>query len=77
MSCCVATIQSFSLAERTTINYSESMQLRYGSRPNVQVYYVDPSGELVISDDMNQVVFDGTTIEVDHGGINSGVIKIF
>lgn len=52
------------------------MQELYGSRPNVQVYYKDGS-EYVLSDDMNGVVFDGSTITVDHGGPNTGFVKVF
>jgi len=49
---------------------------QYGEKPNVQVYFKDGS-EYVLSDDMNAVSFDGTTIEVDNGGPNTGIIKIF
>lgn len=49
---------------------------QYGAKPNVQVY-IKEGTEYVLSDDMNAVVFDGSTIEVDNGGPNSGFVKIF
>lgn len=75
MNCCEATIFTFNEAE-TIINYSPALRALYGQDPNVQVYYKD-GAEYVLSDDMNQVKFDGTDIVVDHGGINVGIIKVF
>lgn len=48
----------------------------YGSEPNVQVYY-RVGTEYQLSDDFNQVSFDGTNITVDHGGSQIGFVKIF
>lgn len=76
MSCCPATIVSFGNVSSTTINYSPSLAALYGSDPNVQVYYKDGT-EYVLSDDMNEVRFDGTDIVVDHGGAAIGFIKVF
>lgn len=75
VSCCTPTIQPFNEAV-TTINYSTTLRRSFGNEPNVQVYYAQ-DGNYVLSDDMNQVKFDGTNIEVDHGGPQVGFIKIF
>lgn len=75
MICCTPFIKPFNEAI-TTLNYSPSLAAIYGSKPNVQVYYRDGS-EYVLSDDMNQVKFDGTDIVADHGGVNVGFLKIF
>jgi len=48
----------------------------YGPEPNVQVYYKIGS-QYQLSDDMNQVSFDGVNITVDYGGPASGFLKIF
>ena len=75
MNCCEPTIVTFNESE-TIINYSPSLLALYGTDPNVQVYYKD-GANYVLSDDMNQVKFDGTNITVDHGGVNTGIIKVF
>ena len=76
MICCEATIIPFTNQTNTTIVWDANKQDLYGSEPNVQVYYKEGL-EYVLSDDMNGVVFDGSTIEIDHGGTNTGIVKIF
>lgn len=58
------------------INYSAQMVSDYGPEPNVQVYF-QQDGVYFLSDDMNQVSFDGVNINVDYGGVASGFVKIF
>lgn len=48
---------------------------QYGAKPNVQVYIKD--GSEFVKSEFNAVVFDGSSIEVDNGGPNTGFIKIF
>lgn len=76
MTCCEPTIIPFTLASSTIIPWGPFEISEYGPQPNVQVYYKEGS-EYVLSDDMNAVVFDGSVISVDHGGIMSGMVKIF
>lgn len=76
MTCCAPTIVPFGFETQTVINYSATMLENYGAKPNVQVFYKDGTAYL-LSDDMNQVRFDGVNITVDHGGSNTGFIKIF
>lgn len=76
MNCCEPTILPFTNQSTTSIVWDANKQSLYGSRPNVQVYYKE-GAEYVLSDDMNAVVFDGSTIEVDHGGVGTGFVKVF
>lgn len=76
MSCCASLIVTFGLVASTSIPYGESEVAQYGQKPNVQVYY-SQDGQFVLSEDMSAVTFTGTSIEVDHGGINSGIVKVF
>jgi hypothetical protein len=75
MSCCAPTIFPFNEAV-TTVNYSPFLLGLYGPEPNVQVYYRDGT-QYVLSDDMNEVKFDGTDIVADHGGVQIGFLKVF
>lgn len=76
MTCCSPTIVPFGNQTQTLINYNAAMLENYGSEPNVQVYY-RVGTEYQLSDDFNQVSFDGVNITVDHGGSNTGFVKIF
>lgn len=75
MTCCEPAIYPFN-GSTLTIDYGVEMQAAYGSNPNVQVYYREGT-EYVLSDDMNQVVFTGSSIEIDFGGPNVGIVKVF
>ena len=59
-----------------SIPYGTIQQQLFGTRPNVQVYFKD-GDEYALSDDMNQITFTGTSIDIDFGGSNTGLIKIF
>lgn len=76
MTCCAPTIVPFGNETETVINYNAAMLENYGAKPNVQVFYKQGT-EYALSDDMNQVRFDGVNITVDHGGSNTGFVKIF
>lgn len=52
------------------------MRDAYGTEPNVQVYFLNGT-EYELSDDMNQVKFDGVNITADFGVGQTGFIKIF
>lgn len=76
MICCEATIVNFLNVSSSVVNYSAAMQEQYGPKPNVQVYYKE-GAEYSLSDDLNQVSFDGVNITVDYGGAATGFLKIF
>lgn len=75
MNCCEATIYPFN-GSSMTIDYNTAHKSAYGLEPNVQVYYREGT-EFVLSDDMNQVSFDGNSIEIDFGGPAVGIVKVF
>jgi hypothetical protein len=76
MTCCSPTIINFLSVPSTVVNYNAQMVADYGEKPNVQVYF-QQDGAYVLSDDMNQVSFDGVNITADYGGNASGFLKIF
>lgn len=75
MTCCDATIVPFDGAT-LSIPYGAAEILAHGVEPNVQVWIKDGS-QYVLSDDMNEVVFTGSSIDIDFGGPAIGVVKIF
>lgn len=78
MSCCNPTIIPFFNTPTTTVAYGPAMQSQYGQAPNVTVSYWDGT-QFVAAGIMTQVKFDTfpvTQIDIDHGGIASGLIKI-
>lgn len=77
MSCCVPTIFDFVNEASTTVPFTPSMKEQYGSHPKVQVAYLDTeTGEYVLSGFFTRVAFTGSTVVIEHGGIQSGVITI-
>lgn len=76
MLCCSPTIINFLSVPSTVVNYTAQMISDYGPEPNVQVYF-KVGTQYQLSDDMNQVSFDGSVITADYGGISSGFLKIF
>lgn len=76
MNCCEPTIINFASVSSSVINYGPAMQQMYGPQPNVQVYFKE-GAEYALSDDMNQVKFDGVNITADYGGPNTGFLKVF
>lgn len=76
ISCCEPFILNFASVSSSVINYTADMQAKYGPEPNVQVYFKEGS-EYALSDDMNQIRFDGVNIYADYGGPNTGFLKVF
>lgn len=79
MICCPPTIIAFSNALATIIPYTGDMQTKYGAEPRVDVFYYDPGTETYVENNgipSSQVKFDGININIDHGGANTGMIKI-
>lgn len=74
--CCEPFILNFASVSSSVINYGPAMQAMYGPEPNVQVYFKE-GDEYALSDDMNQVRFDGVNIYADYGGPAYGFFKIF
>lgn len=75
--CCVPTQVIFSNATATSIVYDQVMRDKYGVQPRVFVYYHDPvTGELYLSPFFTVMKFNGSTITIDHGGPNSGMVVV-
>lgn len=75
MTCCPATIVTFTNQPSSTIGYTGGLAEQYGPEPNVQVFYKE--GTEFVQSEFSEVKFNGSTIIVDHGGLNTGIIKIF
>ena len=79
MSCCPSTIVPFSGVAFTNIPYTPSMQQQYGAEPRVEVVYYDNTHndfELVNGFSGVQIKFKDNLISIDHGGVESGLVKI-
>lgn len=75
--CCIPTQVQFANASTTSITYDQTMRDKYGVQPRVYVYYHDPvDGSFYHSPFFTHVTFNGTTIVVDHGGPNSGIVVV-
>ena len=79
MSCCTPTIVPFVNAAISTISYPSGLKTLYGNYPRVQIiYYDNDAAEYVVATPLEEsrVAFNGTQIIIDHGGNQSGLIKI-
>lgn len=79
MICCVPYLVAFVNALTTTIPYPAGLKTIYGSYPHIQVLYYDAdAGEYVVATPLEEsrVAFTGSSIEISHGGVQSGIIKI-
>lgn len=75
--CCTPTRVNFANASTTAITYTQAMRDKYGVQPRVYVYYYDSvTSEFYLSPFFTVMTFDGSTITVDHGGPNSGVVVV-
>lgn len=80
MSCCTPTIVPFSNVATSSISYPAALQIAHGAIPRVQViYYNEETGDFDLSIDATKVALVGTPVNeifIDHGGPNSGYVKI-
>lgn len=72
--CCEPTIVPFNGAT-LSIPWGAAEILKHGTKPNVQVYIAEGTG-YYLSDDMNEIKFTGTSIDIDFGGTAVGIVKI-
>lgn len=78
MSCCDPFIVPFFNKSSTAIGYGPSLRTKFGLAPNVSVSYWDGT-QYVNAGIMTQIKFNTfpvTQILVDHGGPNTGFVKI-
>lgn len=80
MSCCTPTIFPFANVVSSTIDYNAGLRAKYGRVPQVQVLYYDSeAGELLVSNNTTRIALTGNpvnSIAIDHGGMQSGIIRI-
>lgn len=79
MPCCPSSITFFADVETTTIPYPDLFKTEFGLKPRVDVYYFDEElGEFYNTNGVpsSEVKFDGSNININHGGPASGYVKI-
>lgn len=69
MSCCNLNITPFASAATTTIPYT-------GNRPTVSIIYLQDDGTFLQAGVFTQINFTTTDVEIDHGGLASGYVKL-
>jgi hypothetical protein len=75
--CCEETKFQFNNASTTTIAYSDAMRDMYGTQPRVFVWYYDPvTGEFYLSTFFTVIKFNGSNINIDHGGPSTGIVVV-
>lgn len=79
MGCCVPYQFPFVNVAFTDIDYNADMKAKLGQYPKVTVFYWDPAASEYYEANGGagvEVKFDGNTISVDHGGVNTGIVKV-
>lgn len=79
MICCPPTIVPFSNAAITSFPYTVELQSKYGTEPRIEVFYYDAGTETFIQNNGmpgSQVKDDGVNVVIDHGGVQTGIVKI-
>lgn len=79
MGCCVPYQFPFSNVAFSAIDYNDVMKASLGPYPKIQVFYFDPeTGDYyeLNGNPGTETKFDGNTISIDHGGLQSGIVKV-
>jgi len=79
MACCPSNIIIFAGVALTSITYTPAMLAKYGPQPRVEVFYYDNAAKEFVTlngQPASLVAFNGSTINIDHGGVASGFVKI-
>lgn len=76
MPCCTPTIIPFQEVATSTVGYTPSLSAIYGSKPKVVVWYRQEDGTYFQSTFGTQIVFDGSNININHGGVQTGFISV-
>lgn len=75
--CCTPSQFTFANASNTSILYDVAMRNKYGTQPKVFVWYYDAEiDEYYLSTFLTVIKFNGTNIDIDHGGPNSGIVIV-
>ncbi len=75
----VPIVETFNNVTSTSISYPPAVQEILGRYPIVQVWYFDKvTGEYVLSNlPSSRIEFKKDKIFIYHGGVESGIIKVF
>lgn len=79
MACCTPYEFPFSNVAFSSIPYTDDMKANLGPMPKIEVYYWDDLAQeyyLLNGIPSSQIKFTGNTVEVDHGGLNTGFVKV-
>jgi hypothetical protein len=79
MGCCDQYTFPFSNSSTTSISYSNELRAQLGSYPKVSVYYFDDAAQnyyLVNGIPSSQIKMIGNVLQIDHGGIATGIIRL-
>lgn len=78
ISCCNYFLFPFANALSSNIAYTLDMQAKLGAAPRVEVYYRDDiANEFYhINIPSSEIIFSGGFVNVDHGGLASGIVKL-
>lgn len=77
--CCPPTIFVFNEVEETVITYSPDLIAKHGQTPRVNAYYYNGETGFYVGGIYTRIAFEGLPvkkIKVNHGGINTGFIKL-
>ena len=77
MACCTPTIFPFANAASSDIPYGPALVQQHGSQPNIFVLYRDAdTGKYIYASWFTRIEFHGTSIFVDHGGPQTGLVIV-
>lgn len=69
MICCSINITPFASQLTTSVPYS-------GEKPTVSILYLQPDGSFLVAGVFTSINITPTHVQVDHGGLQSGYIKL-
>jgi len=76
MSCCSTFDFQVQNQVISTVAYTDDIKQQLGPYPRVTVMHYDAETDSYKNAEGVQIVFDGSTIIVDHGGPVNGIIKL-
>lgn len=79
MTCCPPIIVPFYNVSTSAIGYGAEQRRMHGEVPQVQVTYYDPEADEYVLSNSTRIALTGNPVDqinIDHGGPNTGVIRI-
>jgi hypothetical protein len=77
MSCCPQNIIPFNGVSSSTIVYTQAMRNQWGRVPRIEIIYAD-NGEYYVANQLGVRMYGSPVnqIVIDHGGPQTGIIKL-